>query len=73
MGTTISMSLDGFVTASNQTAQQPMGDGGERLHEWAFGTGTRMFGDVRDSHVRMRAVDVLHTPSATHLRYLIVR
>jgi dihydrofolate reductase len=193
MGTTIfdiSMSLDGFVTASNQTAQQPMGDGGERLHEWAFGTdetnrrffeqaldrlgavitgrrtydqsipwwgadgptglarrpvfvvtheapadnppdgvyqfvtdgidsaleqaqaaagdkdvtimggadlgrqylaaglvdevsihlvpvlfgtGTRMFGDVRDGHVQMRAVDVLPTPSATHLRYLIVR
>jgi len=34
----ISMSLDGFVTASNQTPDQPMGDGGERLHEWAFGS-----------------------------------
>jgi hypothetical protein len=28
---TISMSLDGFVTASNQTPDQPMGDGWERL------------------------------------------
>lgn len=40
MGTTIfdiSMSLDGFITAANQTAEEPMGAGGERLHEWAFG------------------------------------
>ena len=33
----ISMSLDGFVTASNRTREEPMGVGGERLHEWAFG------------------------------------
>jgi dihydrofolate reductase len=33
----ISMSLDGYVTASNQTPENPMGDGGERLQEWAFG------------------------------------
>jgi dihydrofolate reductase len=186
----ISMSLDGFVTAANQTPEEPMGAGGERLHEWAFGTdetnrrffeqaldrlgaviagrrtydqsipwwgadgptglarrpvfvvthqapaddppggvyrfvtdgvdsalrqaqaaagdkdvtimggadlgrqylaaglvdevsihlvpvlfgsGTRMFGDLRDGHVQMQAVDVLPTPSATHLRYRIVR
>jgi dihydrofolate reductase len=34
----ISMSLDGFVTASNQTPDNPMGDGGDRLNEWAFGS-----------------------------------
>jgi dihydrofolate reductase len=34
----ISMSLDGFITASNQTPEVPMGDGGEHLHDWAFGT-----------------------------------
>lgn len=33
----ISMSLDGFVAGSNQTLEQPLGEGGERLHEWAFG------------------------------------
>jgi len=33
----ISMSLDGFITAANRTAEEPMGAGGERLHEWAFG------------------------------------
>lgn len=32
----ISMSLDGFITAANQTPDEPMGDGGHRLHEWAF-------------------------------------
>jgi dihydrofolate reductase len=35
----ISMSLDGFVTASNVRPKEPMGDGGQRLHEWAFGGG----------------------------------
>ena len=33
----ISMSLDGFVTASNRRSEKPMGDGGQRLHEWAMG------------------------------------
>ena len=32
----ISMSLDGFVAGPNQRAEEPLGDGGERLHEWAF-------------------------------------
>jgi len=37
----ISMSLDGFVTASNIRPEEPMGDGGQRLHEWAFGEDDR--------------------------------
>lgn len=32
----ISMSLDGFVTASDRSAEEPMGAGGERLHEWVM-------------------------------------
>jgi dihydrofolate reductase len=31
---TISMSLDGFVAGSNQSVDNPLGVGGERLHEW---------------------------------------
>jgi dihydrofolate reductase len=31
----ISMSLDGFVAGPDQTLEQPLGEGGERLHEWA--------------------------------------
>lgn len=32
----ISMSLDGFVAASRMEPAEPMGQGGQRLHEWAF-------------------------------------
>jgi len=32
----ISMSLDGFITAANQTPDEPIGKGGERLHDWAM-------------------------------------
>jgi len=32
----ISMSLDGFVAGPNQTLEEPLGAGGELLHEWAF-------------------------------------
>ncbi len=32
----ISMSLDGFVAGPDQSPDQPLGMGGERLHEWAF-------------------------------------
>ena len=32
----ISMSLDGFVAGQNPSLESPLGDGGERLHEWAF-------------------------------------
>jgi dihydrofolate reductase len=31
----ISMSLDGFVAGPRQTLEEPLGEGGERLHEWA--------------------------------------
>jgi len=34
----ITMSLDGFVAGPNQTLEEPLGEGGERLHEWAFAT-----------------------------------
>jgi dihydrofolate reductase len=33
----ISMSLDGFIAGPNQTLEQPLGEGGDRLHEWVFG------------------------------------
>jgi dihydrofolate reductase len=31
----LSMSLDGYVAGPNQTLEEPLGRGGERLHEWA--------------------------------------
>ncbi len=34
----ITMSLDGFVAGPNQSRENPLGEGGEGLHEWAFAT-----------------------------------
>lgn len=34
----ISISLDGFVAGPNQSVENPLGEGGEALHEWAFAT-----------------------------------
>ena len=33
----ITMSLDGFVAGPNATLEQPLGEGGEQLHEWLVG------------------------------------
>ena len=33
----ISMSLDGFVAGANATLEEPLGEGGEQLHEWIVG------------------------------------
>lgn len=32
----ITMSLDGYIAAPNQSVKNPLGEGGEKLHEWAF-------------------------------------
>jgi dihydrofolate reductase len=34
----ISVSLDGFVAGPNQSLENPIGEGGMRLHEWVFAT-----------------------------------
>ena len=36
----ITMSLDGFVAGPNPRDEQPLGDGGERLHQWVYGLKT---------------------------------
>jgi dihydrofolate reductase len=33
----VTTSLDGFVAGPNQTLERPLGEGGERLHEWLYG------------------------------------
>ena len=52
----ISMSLDGFVTASNVRPEEPMGDGGQRLHEWAFGDDERNRGLLAEATNSVGAV-----------------
>jgi hypothetical protein len=39
VGLDVSMSLDGFIAGPNVREAEPMGDGGERLHEWMFRKG----------------------------------
>ncbi|RSN58553.1 deaminase [Amycolatopsis sp. WAC 04182] len=44
----VSISLDGFTAGPNVRAEEPMGDGGERLHDWMAGEGpdARVFEEV---------------------------
>ena len=32
----MTISLDGFLAGADQSMKNPLGVGGERLHEWAF-------------------------------------
>jgi dihydrofolate reductase len=65
----ISMSLDGFIAGPNRTVESPLGEGGERIHEWMLGLaswrelhgqsgGTRNADDdvLRESHDSTGAV-----------------
>ena len=36
---TISVSLDGYVAGPNQSLDHPLGEGGDRLHRWAYRVG----------------------------------
>jgi len=36
----ISMSLDGYIAGPNPTLEEPLGEGGELLHEWGLATAT---------------------------------
>ncbi|MEX2236562.1 MAG: dihydrofolate reductase family protein [Dehalococcoidia bacterium] len=33
----MSMSLDGFITGPNDSVDDPLGKGGDRLHQWVYG------------------------------------
>ena len=48
----LSMSLDGFVAGPNQTLDEPLGEHGEDLHEWAFAAAS-----WRESHGRSGGED----------------
>ncbi|WP_027503382.1 dihydrofolate reductase family protein [Rhodococcus sp. UNC363MFTsu5.1] len=43
----LAISLDGYAAGQDQSADNPLGVGGERLHEWVFATrtGRRMLGE----------------------------
>lgn len=52
----ISMSLDGFVAGPNQSVDNPLGEGGMRLHD----------------DPTLQPVKVIASPRVTHVRYDVV-
>jgi len=55
----ISMSIDGFVAGANDSERMPLGENGERLHEWMFHQDRERSGDakvVAELHARVGAV-----------------
>src|SRR4029453_17642912 len=73
----ISMSLDGFMTAANQRPEEPLGEGGEQLHHWAFGDDPRdrevLAGGGGPGPPPLEDLGAVQTPAATHLRFRVVR
>jgi dihydrofolate reductase len=64
--TDISTSLDGFVAGPNPSLEQPLGEGGEGLHEWGFRLASfrerhGMEGGVRDEDDDVLATSVART------------
>lgn len=49
-----SMSLDGFIAGPDVSVDRPMGAGGERLHEWMFGSSATN-SPARDADAEMAA------------------
>jgi hypothetical protein len=67
----ISISLDGFITGPSPRPGEPLGAGGERLHDWMSG-----ITDLRKGHAGGRAgtTGTVVSPSGvTHLSYRVVK
>ena len=52
----MSMSLDGFIAGPNETVENGLGDGGERLHDWVFSDPTGVNAQVIDEFMATGAV-----------------
>lgn len=60
----MSMSLDGFIAGPNETPDNGLGDGGQRLHEWFFaGAGHKDHKDV--GHLEGADADVWNEAMST--------
>lgn len=51
----ITMSLDGYVAGPNQSLEHPLGEGGDKLHEWAFAV--RTFREIHGMEGGMTGTD----------------
>lgn len=52
----VAMSLDGFITGPNVGEKAPMGEGGERLHEWMWAAGDAPDGEADRGFSPMKAI-----------------
>jgi dihydrofolate reductase len=60
MGATVlymSMSLDGFIAGPNESPDNGLGDGGERLHEWAMTEGGSDLAHLRSDGANGKVID----------------
>lgn len=65
----VSMSLDGFITAANVRPEAGLGDGGERLHEWAFNPGDPRSREIVEGAVSTGATIVGRVTYDLSIRY----
>ena len=59
----LSISLDGFVAGPNQSVENPIGEGGMRLHQWMFETAAwarRVGGEVPPESTDSDVVEEMH-------------
>ena len=66
----LSVSLDGYAAGSNVSPENPMGDNGERLHDWMFVDATetgRLFDPQRGRFQRLEATRTVDDAGVTHL------
>lgn len=69
----ISISLDGYVAGPNQSLENPLGEGGMRLHEWVFETASWRRQHGRDGGESGPDSDVVEAASADIGAYIMGR
>ena len=60
----ISISIDGFAAGPNQSPENPLGEGGERLHDWALATASWREQHGRSGGERNADADVIDDVTA---------
>lgn len=76
----VAMSLDGSTAGPDISAADPMGKGGERLHEWMWAAGNGPDGkvDIGFTPVKGQRGELIQegepvARAVTHLRYRVAR
>lgn len=60
----ITMSLDGYSAGPNPTREDPLGEGGERLHEWALATSSWRAQHGREGGERNADAEIIERATA---------